>query len=124
MYAVESRVYTSHSTRQEQYSIRARRKGNLVLEWRNKCYRVHCAKVQGKQIGGVEFDVVGDLANNRFKFAETGIEPVFLSTATQRVSFTPLCNIIKATANELSNTCLTLPILKDFSHYAKYYVLA
>ena len=28
----------------------------------------------------------------------------------------------KATANELSNTCLTLPILNDISHYAKYYV--
>ena len=30
----------------------------------------------------------------------------------------------KATANELSNTCLTLPILKDISHYAKYYVFS
>ena len=30
----------------------------------------------------------------------------------------------KATANELSNTCLTLPILKDFSHYAKGCILA
>lgn len=70
----------------------------MFLEWRNKCYRVHCVKVRGKQIGQVvEFDVVGDLANDRFKFAETGIEPVFLSTATQRVSITPLCNIIKAT---------------------------
>ena len=77
-----------------------------------------------KKVRKIKFDVVGDLANNRFKFAETGIKPVFPSTATQRASFTPLCNIIQATANELSNTCLTLPILKDFSHYAKYYVFS
>lgn len=70
--------------------------------------------------------MVGDLANYRFKFAETGIEPVFPST--QLLSEFPLLHSAilktKATANELSNTCLTLPILKDFSHYAKGCILA
>ena len=51
---------------------------------------------------------------------------MFLST--QLLSELPLLHSAilktKATANELSNTCLTLPILKDFSHYAKYYVFS
>ena len=55
-----------------------------------------------KKVRKIKFDVVGDLANNRFKFAETGIKPVFPSTAIQRASFTPLCNIKQQQANRLT----------------------
>ena len=77
-----------------------------------------------KKVRKIKFDVVGDLANNRFKFAETGIKPVFPSTATQRVSFTPLCNIIKTTASKPSNNCLTLLLFSDFSHHANRLLIA
>ena len=49
---------------------------------------------------------------------------MFLSTATQRVSFTPLCNIIKTTASKPSNNCLTPLLFSDFSHHANHLLIA